>query len=187
MLYFEPKEDISAYQISDKEQEKQNQIDKDVYKMLMNSIDTVENNKEKYTFIYVEQDPDVTGTLAFLESLTPERLKEDELNEKRMMLGQLEMDIENKKRMMNPNEYKTEDEHQADYKDSMMNFKEFIKNKGKDDNYENFIEYKQYESNSIINSIKEGNSTMAIGFKLYDKDNIDEYKKDNRVAQRAQK
>jgi len=62
---------------------------------------------------------------------------------------------------------------------SMMNFKEYIENKDKNDTYENFIEYKTYEFDSMINSVKDGDSMIRKDFKLYNKNNVDEIKKDS--------
>ena len=179
MLYFEPKIDISMYQISDEEQEKQNQIDKDVYEVLINSLETVKNDKDKYTFVNVDLDLDVGGILSFFELMTPERIKKDELSHQKMMLGQIEINIENQKRMMNYSEYKTEDEYSADYKESMMGFKEFLKSKGENDTYENFKDYKKYEFEESVKSIKaNGDMAYSRNFKLYDERNIDELKED---------
>ncbi|MEA1955777.1 MAG: hypothetical protein U9N02_04705 [Campylobacterota bacterium] len=171
--YFKLFQDITPFQLSNKEQENQNQIDKDIFDVF-----------KKYENIYGKNDnfgfshPTLNTAIMFNDEEFFNKVEEENRQGSKYVDGklvksytQVAEEILNGKAELH--------EHNPDEKD-IDYYNNFLEVNDKKDSYKNWQEHRDYIAKKGFKLIKEKDSATAFGtgigadFKVYDKDNFED-------------
>jgi len=171
--YFKLSQDITPFQLSNKEQENQNQIDKDVFDVFK-KYENIYGKEDSYKFLH----PTLNIATMFSDEEFFNKVQEKEEEGSKYVDGkliksytQIAEEIRNGKAELY--------EHNPHEKD-IGYYNNFLEVNDKVDTYKNWQEHRDYIKEKGLKLIKEKDSATAFGtgigadFKIYDKDNFED-------------